>query len=112
MFTSDSPVWAMSRDNSPGWSAIGTNTVASSAGRSPCLPGMRRVPARAGLEDVGESRAGLTDRPDQAVEVGTDLLEQLAHLTGVAAQDVGPQRGVAAGDPGDVTQAGAGQREV
>ena len=71
-----------------------------------------RVAQVAGLEDVaqGAERAvpvGVherVERADDVVDLVADVTEDVAHGRCVAGQDLGPQAGVAGGDPGHVTQ--------
>ena len=80
----------------------------------PCLPGIRRVPStpRSSSRRQRRVRRSGLDRADQAVQRDRDLAQLAEHGGGVGADDLLPQPRVAAGDPGDVAQALAGEHEV
>ena len=54
----------------------------------------------------------VADRGDQVVELLAQLAQQVGDGSGVGAEDLLPQCGVAGRDPGDVADALSGQREV
>ena len=113
MLTSLAPASANSRASSPGWSGHRDEDRARGGGGPAVLardgPGAVHAPGEQGADLLPGARG---HGPDQGLELPADLAEQPEHGVGVAGDDLFPQHGVAAGDPGHVADALARQREV
>ena len=114
MLTSLSPASANSRASSPGWSGSETKTDAGRAHRarracpgSPgCPPRPRRAPPPAPPGRPSPTAAMTASR------LVAHLGEEGEHLVGVGGDDLAVEHRVAAGHPGDVADALAGQGQV
>ena len=108
-----SPISVRSRAICPGVSSTRTVSHEYACGGPPCLPGMRDWPALPSLISWRGPAARREPRgfqgADKPVRGPRGRRAGSRPPSGVGAQDLHPQRGIARGDPGDIPQPVAGQ---